>query len=233
MARPIPRSGGDWQYEREQQVAASGQTARERQTTTSMRALQSGRVVPRIQASTGGEQYTGTSVRPVEPVFHAHRREPQTDTQRNVYSKRVGDFHWLFWVGVGAVFILVVYWVGGQVIMALSGRLVQTQNCSSANVCIVKARVGFGDSATPSYFTGQNVNGNVVIVECPAGDCTKAVSYVPFAFMGDNPDQQTFTLSFAVTTDSGKQDMILTFTDGKRIVLVNNGSEFVLPKGGK
>ena len=89
--------------------------------------------------------------------------------------------------------------------------------------------VGHGDSAShPSHFIAQNLNGEIVVIEYPAGDVTKARSYVITTLPGED-GYSPVRVAFKALTGDGRLDMlVLIGGPGSQltVILYNNGSQF-------
>jgi hypothetical protein len=90
----------------------------------------------------------------------------------------------------------------------------------------VDAVVGHGDSATsPTHFIALNLHSHVEVIECPAGNCTRARIYVGPVIYGNDSDLVPVTLAFPDPAHSGHPDMIVLF-QGSRVVFHNVSGGF-------
>ena len=91
------------------------------------------------------------------------------------------------------------------------------------------AVVGHGDSANnPSHFIAQNLKGEIVVIEYPGGDVSKARSYVITTLPGDD-GYSPVRLVFRDLTGNGRLDMLVQIGDPGsqvQVILYNNGQQF-------
>jgi hypothetical protein len=94
----------------------------------------------------------------------------------------------------------------------------------------INAVVGHLDSQTnPSHFTAENTNGEIIVIELPGGNVSKAKIY-QIETVPNNTGNPPVKLSFQDMNGDGKPDMLVAIGDGSAtlyITLWNNGSEFV------
>lgn len=91
------------------------------------------------------------------------------------------------------------------------------------------AVVGQGDSPQhPSHFIALNLHGQVVIIDFPAGDPSKAREFALSSILSPNADQVVVTLRFLDVNHNGHPDMIITAGEGQ-IFLVNASGTFRPP----
>src|SRR5260370_40413788 len=90
--------------------------------------------------------------------------------------------------------------------------------------------VGHGASqSNPSHFTAENNNGQIIVVELPGGNVSKAKIYQIETVPG-NAGNPPVKLSFQDMNGDGKRDMLVQIGDGSAmfyVTLLNNGTEFV------
>jgi hypothetical protein len=91
------------------------------------------------------------------------------------------------------------------------------------------AVVGHGDSPShPSHFIALNLNRQVIVIEIPGGDASKAKIYIGPTLIGDGQELIPVTVSFEQGAKPGKPDMYLHIGD-QVIVFLNDGQQFVAP----
>jgi hypothetical protein len=94
----------------------------------------------------------------------------------------------------------------------------------------INAVVGHSDSQTnPSHFTAENNNGQIIVIELPGNNVSKAKIYQIETVPGNNGNPPV-KLSFQDMNGDGKQDMIIQIGDNNAVIyltLYNNGSQFV------
>jgi hypothetical protein len=83
------------------------------------------------------------------------------------------------------------------------------------------AVVGHHDSrAHPSHFIVENWHGQVIIIEFPAGNPTKAVVYTGPLLLGAGPEDIPVTVTFDDVAHNGKPEMILHM-QGEQVIFTN------------
>ena len=86
--------------------------------------------------------------------------------------------------------------------------------------------VGHSDSTDhPTHFIFENLRGQVIIIEFPGGNYTRARVYKGPTLYADNADQTPVTAEFKDVNRDGKVDIILHIQD-QRIVFLNTGTQF-------
>jgi hypothetical protein len=87
--------------------------------------------------------------------------------------------------------------------------------------------VGHQDSPRhPSHFLALNLNRQVLMIELPGGDPSKAIMYTGPTLVGDGQDLTPVTLTFVDVNGDGKPDMEIHILD-QVIVFRNTGTKFV------
>ncbi len=69
----------------------------------------------------------------------------------------------------------------------------------------------------------MNLHHQVQVIECPAGDCSKAVIYLGPQIIGDGQDLAVVTLSFKDVNGDGKLDMLVHVADQTYVFLNDHG----------
>lgn len=93
----------------------------------------------------------------------------------------------------------------------------------------VDAVVGHHDDAShPSHFLALNLHRQVLVIELPGGDFSKAIMYTGPTLVGDGQDLTPVTLTFVDVNGDGKPDMEIHILD-QVIIFHNTGSKFVAP----
>ncbi|HET8846581.1 MAG TPA: hypothetical protein VFN35_34285, partial [Ktedonobacteraceae bacterium] len=95
------------------------------------------------------------------------------------------------------------------------------------------AIVGHNDNVrNPSHFIAVNLHGQVIIVEFPGGDPSKAIDYIGPALVGPGDDLLPVTLTFSDMNHDSRLDMVVHIAD-RSFVFYNqstkDGLKFVAP----
>ncbi len=156
---------------------------------------------------------------------------PQVSAAKMTPSRR-GRLHWLVYVGIGMLVVLALW-----LLFTILGSWWQdTQNdwkYGRPRTFQIDAVVGHHDSAeNPSHFIALNLNAQLIIIEFPGGDPTRARVYNGPRLIGPGEDLAPVTLSFRDVTGEGKPDMIAT-VDGAEIVFINDRGAFRPPRPGE
>jgi hypothetical protein len=135
------------------------------------------------------------------------------------------NVHWLLYVGMGMLVALALWVLAGTV---LNWGTNEYNNIvyGYPRTFQTDAVVGHNDSATnPSHFIALNLRGQIIVVEFPGGNPSKAIDYAGPDLIGPGEDQLPVTLSFSDLNHDGKMDMIIHVTD-RLFVFYNNGTSF-------
>lgn len=167
---------------------------------------------------------TKHTVTPVQRASRTTTPQPQPRPQPQGKQKPVKQaqkrFHWLFYVGCGAMASLVL-WTAGSV--ALSW--LQTQHDNSVygypRTYQIDANV---DHAGVSHFIVENLHGDILVMELHPSNLADTHIYQGPVFSGAGADDYVATISFK-DLGNGKPDMIIA-VNNQRFVLVNDGSGF-------
>ena len=137
--------------------------------------------------------------------------------------------HLLAWVGIFGVF-LVLGWFGLNALTNWYQSVQDDWTYGKQRHFEINAVVGHGDSPTnPSHFTAENNNGQIIVIELPGNNVSKAKIYQIETVPG-NAGNPPVKLSFQDVNGDGRLDMIVEIGDGSAMIYVtlfNNGSEFV------
>lgn len=171
---------------------------------------------------------------PVPPQQQAARPARSTTTasyNTPAVPKTRRHIHWLLYVGIGMIAALALWELGASAInwgTSVYNNAVYGYPRTSQ----VDAVVGHNDSAkNPSHFIALNLHGQVIIVEFPGGDPSKAIDYTGPKLFEPGEDQIPITLSFADMNHDGMPDMIVHIGD-QDIVFYNNGKQFITQPSG-
>jgi hypothetical protein len=212
---PRPRSSAVRLQPQEQMPRRSG---REVNTDTQTRRPSPNNIPPRSTQKQSPAQTTGTIPRTPRNVTTSYETPlPVKHERRNI--------HWLLYVGMGMLVALALWVLAGNVL---------TWGTNEYNTIIygyprtfqTDQVVGHNDSVTnPSHFVALNLHGQIIVVEFPGGNPSKAIDYAGPDLIGPGEDQLPVTLSFSDLNHDGKMDMIIHVTD-KVFVFYNNGTSF-------
>lgn len=159
------------------------------------------------------------------------RRRTSTSASRRAVTPPVrtrSQIHPLFFVGVGLL-VTIVLWIVIAQIIAWGTGVLDLWRYGNPRTYQVDAVVGQGDSAqSPSHFLVLNLQSQIVIVDFPAGDPSKAREFVVSSILSQNSEQIPVTIRFLDVSHNGRPDMIIR-AGGAQAFLVNTGSTFRPP----
>jgi len=168
------------------------------------------------------QQQTPPPQAPQPPRPHErHDEEAATEPlRRRMFPFR---FHWLVWVGVGMVAMLVL-WLGGIIAVTWWTGYQDDFHYGYPRTYQCDARVGHNDAQTPSHFIALNLHRHVEVIEFPGGDAIKAKVYMGPTPIGDNADRDIVTVSFKDVNGDGKPDLIINVENAKYVYINDNGA---------
>ncbi len=151
----------------------------------------------------------GVAPRRVRAVHRPHRRR----------------FHWLVFVGLGLLIMLV-----GFLLLNLAITWWTTTqddwHYGRPRTSHADAVVGHDDDAShPTHFIAVNLNRMVEVIEFPGGDPSKARVFVGPTLVGDRQDLSPITLLLKDVSGDGKPDLVICINDN-RFVFVNDQGRF-------
>lgn len=133
--------------------------------------------------------------------------------------------HALLYVGIGMT-IMVLSWIGLQLLGNWWTNYQLNSTYEYPRIYQAVEVVGHDDSTDhPTTFIFENLKRQVLIIEFPGGDYTKARIYKGPYLYSDNADQVPVTAEFQDVNGDGKVDLILHIGD-QRIVFLNDGKQF-------
>jgi hypothetical protein len=152
---------------------------------------------------------------------------------RPAKSHKPQKMHWLFFVGLGMMAVLIL-WVAGSAGVTWGRQLYNDIRYGTPRTYQVDQIVGQGgDSpAHPSHFIAINKNHQAIIIELKAGDPAQAITYT-MPIHNDNGEAPV-TLEFRDVIGDGKLDMIIhihLLTREQIFVFINTGTQFRPAKG--
>jgi len=182
------------------------------------------------QGPTSHQRQTATQ-QPQRPTQQASRPEPEQDedepetehlprTHQRVHKPR---FHWLAYVGVGIIAMLIL-WIMGAITLNWWQGYQDDLRYGHPRTYQTDARVGHNDAQMPSHFIALNLNHRVEVIEFPGGDATKARVYLGPMLTGQDSDQDIVTVSFRDVNGDGKPDLILSVENAKYVYINDNGA---------
>ena len=188
-------------------------------TETQTRRTSPNYIPPRSTQKQNPSQITGTMApRPVRNVTTNYDAPvPNKQERRNV--------HWLLYVGMGMLVALALWVLAGNV---LNWGMNEYNNLlyGYPRTFQTDQVVGHNDSTvSPSHFVAINLHGQIIVVEFPGGNPSKAIDYVGPDLIGTGEDQLPVTLTFSDINHDGKIDMIIHVTD-RSFVFYNTGTGF-------
>lgn len=137
-------------------------------------------------------------------------------------------FHPLFWLGVSALILLLLWWGLSQA-LAWGTNELNNIRYGYPRTFQIDQVVGQGDSQQhPSHFVAINLHGDAVIIDFPGGDPNKAHYFQIIGMLGPGSDLDPVTLSFVDVNHNGHPDMLINM-GGVQSVLVNDQGAFRTP----
>ncbi len=180
-------------------------------------------------------------VRYVDVPKRKSRQELPPPNQRERYTDEVETalprstrqgirLHPLAWFGIFCV-LLILGWMGLNFAISWYQGVRNDWTYGQQRHFEIDAVVGHNNdsAARPSHFTAENSNGQIIVIELPAGDVSKAKIYQIETVPG-NAGNPPVKLSFQDMNGDGKPDIIVQIGDGGAMIyltMYNNGTEFV------
>lgn len=184
-----------------------------------------------------------------EPLLRAHRQQlaPASPASGSVagrpprqperYIEEVEQIyiprrrmHPLLWIGIFGI-CLVLGWIALNSVTSWYQGVQNDWTYGKDRHFEINAVVGHNNdsAAHPSHFTAENNNGQIIVIELPGGNVSKAKIYQIEQIPG-NTGNPPVKLAFQDVNGDGKPDMIVMIGDGNAIIyltLLNNGTQFV------
>jgi len=174
------------------------------------------------QRQTVTQQQTPRSVRQPEPEQDDDEPETEHLPRTHQHSHKL-HFHWLVYLGIGMVAMLLL-WIVGAIALTWWQASQQDLRYGHPRTSQCDARVGHNDTQTPSHFLALNLNHRVEVIEFPGGDATKARVYLGPLLTGQDSDPDIVTVSFKDVNGDGKPDMLLNVENAKYVYINDNGA---------
>jgi hypothetical protein len=204
---------------------------------TSSRRYQGFEVSPEQVIQRGNQRYHVQYVDVPPRSGQQKRLPPQREVHTDEYElapqkgsiQQGRHYHPLVWIGLFMTMLL-LGWIGLSFITSWYQGVQNDWTFGKQRHFEINAVVGHGDSQTnPSNFTAENNNGQIIVIEVPGGNVSKAKIYQIETVPG-NVGNPPVKVSFQDMNGDGKVDMIVQVGDGSAMLYVtlwNNGSEFV------
>jgi len=150
-------------------------------------------------------------------------RSTRTPTSRQTEQRK--GLHWLLYVGVGMIAMLLL-WVVGSSVLAWGMARYDDLVYGNPRTFQIDAVVGHSDDAAhPSHFIVINLHRHIIIVEFMGGNPAKSISYGGPYLFDQGGDLIPVTLEFRDVNGDGKPDMLIHIQD-QTIVFINDGTKF-------
>ncbi len=167
------------------------------------------------------------------PTAQPTRRRVVEDLEDDVSQRTSGllkapttgrRFHWLVYVGLAMIGMLLC-WI--LLTTFLSWWHVEQDDLryGRPRTSQYDYVVGHGDSnVNKSHFIALNLRKHVEVIECPAGDCSKAKILIGPVLIGPNQDLAPVTLTFKDVNGDGKPDVVVNVQDSHFVFINDNGT---------
>ncbi len=196
---------------------------------TSTRRYQGYSVSPEEVYQSGNTRY---HVRYVDvPVKRTSRQQlpPPREREHVAPTRARTALHPLVWFGIFLT-LLILGWIGLNAFSSWYQGVKDDWTYGEQRHLEIDAVVGHNDSAAhPSHFTAENNNGQIIVIELPGGDVSKAKLYQIETVPG-NVGNPPVKLTFQDVNGDSKPDMIVEIGDSNAAIyltLYNSGSQFV------
>jgi hypothetical protein len=172
-----------------------------------------------IPAVTGGRQSPRSRAPVTDDSYSDYPVSSRTKTAHRGISWR-----WFMFVALAMVIML----LGWMMFSMLGNWWTTTQNdwqYGRPRTYQVDAVVGHNDSpSNPSHFIAINLNRQIIVIEIPGGDASKARIFVGPTLIGPGQELTPVTLTFEDVTHDGKLDMVINVQDAHFVFLNENGT---------
>lgn len=173
-------------------------------------------------------------------TYHVHHGSPPVPARRHHYvagdeeekERRPRRVHWFVYLGI--FFMAVVAF--SFALISVGNWWQQKQDdwtYGQTRTYQTDAVVGHNNdsSTSPSHFIALNLRGQILVIELPAGDASKARSY-HITTVQNNDGNPPVKLSFQDVNADGRPDMLVQIGDPQNgtaftITLFNDGTQFV------
>jgi hypothetical protein len=125
------------------------------------------------------------------------------------------NVHWLVYMGIGMIAALALFVVGSAVVSWTTNKY-NDITYGYPRTYQTDAVVGHGDSPQhESHFIAMNLHGQVIVIELPGGNPSKAIDYIGPDLIASGDDLIPVTLTFGDLNNDGKIDMVIHIQDNK------------------
>ncbi len=151
---------------------------------------------------------------PPSPRLHPARRQ-----------RVIPRLHWLTWVGMGMV-LLLLGWMLITLVAAWWSREQDDLHYGRPRTFQIDAVVGHSDSpAHPSHFIAQHLGTHYYVIELAGGDPANVHVIVPMTDSGSGGELIPITLQFQDVNHDGRPDMIV-LVGATRMIFINAHGTF-------
>ena len=171
------------------------------------------------QSSTSHQQQPRPAHQP-----ESDNNEPETEHLLRIHQRvHKLRFHWLVYLGIGMV-VMLILWIVGAIALNWWQSYLNDLRYGHPPTSQCDARVGHNDTQTQSHFLTLNLHHRVEVIEFPGGDATKAKVYLGPILTGQDSDLDIVTVSFKDVNGDGKPALILSVENAKYIYINDNGA---------
>ncbi len=140
-------------------------------------------------------------------------------------SETLGQAKPLAFIALGAVALLVAY-LAVSTAAAFVGNKLDDMSYGETRTTHTEAYVGHGETdGNPTHFTAINLHGQIVVVEFPGGDASKAMVITGPYLFGAGEDKTPVNLKVADINGDAKPDLLIT-AKGAQTAYINDGGAF-------
>jgi hypothetical protein len=149
-----------------------------------------------------------------------YRKKPTPQPRRaTTFSPR---FHWLFYVGLAMFMMLLGWWI-----LSSFANWVQATSddwhYGRPRTYQTDAVVGNDSAMFPSHFIALNIRRHIIVMECPASDCTKAKIYTVVILTQPGDELIPVTITFKDVNHDHKPDMLVVVGTNIYVFINENG----------
>ncbi|HLI87723.1 MAG TPA: VCBS repeat-containing protein [Ktedonobacteraceae bacterium] len=133
--------------------------------------------------------------------------------------RRLPRLHWFVWVG-GALFLMLIGWMALSALGNWWQNTRDTWQYGMPRTEQVDANVGHGTKSHPqSHFIAENLQGQIIVIEFPGDDPTRAKVYIGPSLIGPGDDLAPATLTFPDVNHDGRPDLVIHVNNSQFIFL--------------